>query len=111
MATINGDSKDNTLNGTTANEVINGFAGNDIIKGGKGNDTLDGGEDNDTYMVGVDEGFDTYKDTGTSGTDRILASADGVDIGMKAFGPSSGIEVISADGHAAVRIVGTTGDD
>src|SRR3569623_1235240 len=99
MATINGDSKNNTLPGT---------AGDDIISGGRGNDTLDGGEDNDTYLVSADGGTDTYKDTGTSGYDRILATDDNVDIGISKFGQSSGIEEISAAGHSAVRIVGTS---
>src|SRR5689334_14568920 len=106
MATINGDSKNNTLPGTTGddvingldgNDVINGLAGNDIISGGRGNDTLDGGEDNDTYLVSANGGTDTYNDTGTSGYDRVLATDNSVDIGIKTFGPSSGIEEISAD--------------
>jgi hypothetical protein len=42
--------------------------------------------------------FDTYSDTGSVGTDRIIAGLDCTAIGLKGFGPNSGIEEISADG-------------
>ena len=48
MATIIGDSGNNTLNGTTGNDLIDGLAGNDILNGGSGNDVLNGGFGFDT---------------------------------------------------------------
>jgi Ca2+-binding RTX toxin-like protein len=105
MATVNGTSGDNALNGTSSADTINGLAGNDTITGGAGNDILKGGEDNDVYRVAAGGGYDTYSDTGTAGTDRILATGDNFYIGLKSgFGPASGIEEISADGHVGITI-------
>src|SRR5262249_47883518 len=57
-------------------------------------------------------GFDTFSDTGTVGTDRILATANNTAIGLTSgFGPSSGIEEISANGHSVVTIKGGTAND
>jgi Ca2+-binding RTX toxin-like protein len=105
MATVNGTSGDNTLSGTSDADTINGLAGNDTITAGAGNDTLNGGDDNDVYRVGVGDGYDAYSDTGKAGIDRIVATADNSFIGLKSgFGPASGIEQISADGHVGVTI-------
>jgi Ca2+-binding RTX toxin-like protein len=121
MATINGNSKSNTLTGTAADDILNGLGGNDklygltghdTLNGGAGNDTLNGGEDGDTYLVGLGAGLDTYADSGTSGVDTILATADGVTIGINGkFAPSSGIEVIDAGGHTGVTVSGGAGSD
>src|SRR5262245_29214895 len=125
--TITGSAGADTILGNLGNDVLAGGAGNDSLDGGQGadtlkgglgadtliggagNDTLDGGAGSDTYQVGVDHGFDTYADTGASGTDRIVAVADGVAIGLKAS--FSGIEEISANGHANVRILGDATND
>ena len=105
MATVNGTSGDNALTGTSNADTINGLAGNDTITAGAGNDILKGGEDNDVYRVGAGSGYDTYSDTGKAGTDRIVAIADNFFIGLKSgFGPASGIEEISANGHVGVTI-------
>jgi Ca2+-binding RTX toxin-like protein len=48
MATISGNSSNNTLVGTDQDDVINGLAGNDLIQGLAGNDIIDGGTDIDT---------------------------------------------------------------
>ena len=87
--------------GTENNAVINGTADDDVIIGLSGYDTLDGGEGSDIYVVTpgdfVDRFVDFYNDTGTSGTDTILASEAGVTIGLgDGFSlASSGIEAIN----------------
>src|SRR5215510_11517514 len=112
MADITGNGGNETLNGTEAadtisglggNDTLNGFGGDDTLIGGTGRDTLNGGEGADTYQINVGDGFDIYTDAGTIGMDRIIAMAAFVAIGLKSgFGPTSGIEEISADGHADV---------
>jgi Ca2+-binding RTX toxin-like protein len=45
------------------------------------------------------QGYDTYTDTGSTGTDTIVATGTGaVDIGLLNFNAASGIEVIDATG-------------
>jgi Ca2+-binding RTX toxin-like protein len=116
MAVINGTGGNNTLNGTSNDDTINGFGGNDLLNGNAGNDTLNGGtgddmlnggENSDTYLVGPGDGLDRYIDTGTSGWDRILATADNTVIGLKGnFSASNGIEQIDGDGRSGVIIRG-----
>jgi len=97
------------LIGTEFNEVLFGTVGDDIITGLSGYDT-DGGEGSDTYIVTAtdfqDRFVDFYFDTGTSGTDIILAAEAGVIIGIgDGFSyTSSGIEVI--DGLSGSSISG-----
>ncbi|MEM8615410.1 MAG: calcium-binding protein [Pseudomonadota bacterium] len=50
MATVNGDTGDNSLVGTSSNDDIFGFEGNDIIEITDGNDFIDGGLDVDTIL-------------------------------------------------------------
>src|SRR5262245_9300151 len=121
MAIITGHDTDDTLNGTpgadiisglVGNDTLNGFGGGDILIGGKGSDRLDGGQGSDADQAGLGDGLDTYTASGTVGTDRILAMADAVAIGLlSVFGPASGIEEISADGHAGVTIQGGATSD
>ena len=100
------------IDGGAGNDMITGSAGDDTIVGGAGNDTLNGGGGSDTYQIGVGHGFDKFTDTGASGVDKVVATADGVAIGVQTgFGPSSGIEEISSGGFANVSIVGGTGND
>ena len=107
MAVITGTTGNDPLNGTSGSDTITGLGGDDTITGGAGNDTLDGGDGSDTYLVGAGAGYDTYKDTGTTGTDTILATADNAVIGLgSAFNAVSGIEAIGAGGHAGVTIAG-----
>ena len=125
-----GDSSANTLNLSTttltgANIVIDGGHGDDTITGNAaantivgagGNDKIDGGNGADTYRVTGNQaggwssfnGFDTYTDTGTSGTDTVVALATGdVDIGVTGWSSSTGIEVINATGATGtVRLLG-----
>jgi Ca2+-binding RTX toxin-like protein len=110
--TLHGGPGDDSLIGGAGMDTLDGGPGNDTLVGGGGNDVLDGGEGSDTYQVGLHNGFDTFADTGTTGTDRIVATANNVAIGLKSgFGPASGIEEISADGHTGVSIKGGVGAD
>ena len=107
---ISGGNGNDTIKGGEGHDIINGGNGVDRITGGEGFDILDGGEHGDIYYVGLEnDGFvDTYNDTGTVGTDRILATEDGTTIGLiNGFGASSGIEVISSRGNSDVTIGGT----
>lgn len=99
-----------TISGGTEHDQLYGGEGDDVLNGNAGYDYLDGGEGSDVYVVGLDNGdfVDEYNDTGTSGTDEIRALEAGTVIGlMSGFGPNSGIELISADGHSDVTIGGT----
>ena len=99
-------------NGGPGNDSITGSPGDDVITGGPGNDTLNGGNGSDTYYVGLGDGFDTYADTGSTGTDKILATAPNTAIEFTSgFSPSNGIEEISANGHAGVTIQGRATPD
>lgn len=109
-----GDGSD-LLYGGWGEDILNGGAGADLLYGDQGDDLLDGGEDGDSYHVTGNmadgwaswQGFDTYMDTGASGTDRIVAYGENVDIGMTDFSEASGIEEIDATGATGeVRIVG-----
>ena len=60
-----------------------------------------------TFLVGANEKFDEVQ--GDEGFDRVLATADGVTIGLVNF--VNGVEEISADGHAGVTISGKSGHD
>ncbi|MFM8331841.1 MAG: calcium-binding protein [Candidatus Methylumidiphilus sp.] len=107
---------DDLVNGGYGDDTLKGEAGSDILVGGLGDDSLDGGSEGDTYDVTGNvaggwasfNGYDTYADTGAAGTDTIKAiGAGNVDIGLKAFGPQSGIEAIDATGAAGLtRLLG-----
>ncbi|MCZ8248908.1 calcium-binding protein, partial [Microcystis sp. LE19-195.1E] len=98
------------------NDNITGTTGNDVIIGGGGEDKLNGGNGSDQYVYtgyqsnewNTFEGYDTITDTGTTGTDTIVAKGTGnVDIGLKSFDVNSGIETIDGTGVTGkVTIVG-----
>lgn len=94
--------------GTEFNEVLFGTDDDDIIKGLSGYDTLDGGEGSDTYIITANDFqnrfVDFYQDSGTSGTDIILAAEAGVIIGIgSGFSyASSGIEIIDGLSESTV---------
>ena len=96
--------------GTEFNERLTGTDEDDILIGYSGYDTLDGGEGSDTYIVNAGDFqgrfVDFYQDTGTFGTDIILAAEAGVIIGIgSGFNfASSGIEII--DGLSGSTISG-----
>ena len=107
---------DDLLWGGWGNDTLRGEAGNDILYGDVGDDSLDGGQGSDTYRVsgnaaGGFQGYDTYADTGTSGTDTLKAIGTGdVDIGLKGWGATTGIETVDASGATGtVRLVGDGG--
>ena len=78
-----GDNTTGTSNDSRANNLAGG-AGNDQLIGLGGNDTLDGREGSDTYVVtGINDGTDIYRDTGTTGIDRIVAGANGAIIRLE----------------------------
>jgi hypothetical protein len=114
--TINAGGGDDLLEGGWGCDVLNGDSGNDILYAGGDNDIFNGGEGSDTYIVTGNEaggwssfsGYDSYSDTGVSGSDRIIASGIGaVDIGLLNFGSTSGIEVIDGTGATGtVRLLG-----
>lgn len=97
-------------------DTVYGNAAANIIIAGGGNDVLNGGDGGDTYRVSGNiaggwssfQDYDTYADTGATGTDSIAALGTGnVDIGMTGFGASSGIEVIDGTGAlGTVRLIG-----
>ncbi|MEN9483429.1 MAG: hypothetical protein RJB37_1309, partial [Pseudomonadota bacterium] len=105
------------IDASFGNDTVYGSAAADTLVSGGGNDVVDGGAGGDTYRVTGNEAggwssfqnFDTYADTGTSGTDQIVALGTGnVDIGLLGnFGATSGIEAIDATGATGtVRIYG-----
>ena len=114
------------VSGGYGNDRLHGLAGNDTLSGGGGDDSLDGGEGNDTYLVsGLESGgwktfggYDSYADSGSGGTDRIVAVGnDDVDIGLAGgnFLASAGIEQIvnntvktvnGLNGPGRVRLLG-----
>lgn len=91
---------------------ITGTPGNDTLYGTAAADTFDGGTGSDTFVIRAGGGFDSYADTGTTGTDRIVAQGRGASIGLASgFGPANGIEEISAGGFRGILIRGGIGDD
>jgi len=113
---LNGDSGDDILYGFSGNDTLNGGMGNDSLYGGVDDDLLNGGENSDNYIVSGNQadgwltfqGYDTYQDTGTTGSDRLVAiGTEAVDIGLLSFGMVNGIEVIDGTGTTGtVRLVG-----
>ena len=81
-------------------DTIYGNGDDNTIIGGFDADTMDGGDGSDTYRITGNyasgwssfQHYDTYKDTGPSGTDRIEVSGGDVDIGLKGFDANSGID-------------------
>jgi Ca2+-binding RTX toxin-like protein len=121
MTSSIGSSLADTLHGGYGNDTIQSpETGADKIYGEQGDDNLNGGNGGDTYFVTGAQaggwskfnGFDTYADTGTTGTDKIVAQGGNVDIGLRQFGGSNGIEVIDASAATGtVRLIGEWTDD
>ena len=109
------------IDGGWGSDTIYGNSENNIIIGAGDADTMDGGDGSDIYRVTGNyasgwssfQHYDTYADTGVTGTDTIQALGVGdVDIGLKGFGTSSGIEVIDATGASGqVRLLGSDSAD
>jgi len=98
VSLISGGLSDDTLTGNIDANVISGDAGNDSLNGGDGDDVF--------LYQGIGDGFDTV--TGGLGVDMIRATADGTIIGLRSI---SGVEAITADGHAGVIISGSSSAD
>jgi len=75
-------------------DLISGDAGDDAIVSGAGNDTI--------TVSGTGDGFDNVN--GGAGSDSIVALTNGTNIGLSAI---SGVEVVSANGHTGVHILGS----
>jgi Ca2+-binding RTX toxin-like protein len=115
VSTLGGNLRIEAGNG---DDTVDGSSSADLIQAGQGNDVVNGRGGSDTYAVSgnVDsdfEGFDSYTDSGTGlgEIDTILVvSANGssaVDIGLRSFGPGSGIERINASATSGrVRLLG-----
>ncbi|MGV2134083.1 beta strand repeat-containing protein [Agrobacterium vitis] len=116
MATLTGDSGNNTLNGTTAADTISGLAGDDILNGSDGNDTLDGGEGADTLNGGA--GTDTASYASSSAAIKINL-VTGTNTGGDAAGDTlTGIDkIIGSDfndtftSNSEITLAGGKGDD
>ena len=84
----------------------------DTLLGTVDDDEFNGRESSDLYVIGLDEGNDSFADSGTTGWDVIVAAEDDVVIGLASgFGPQSGIEEISANGNTGVWITTSDGND
>jgi Ca2+-binding RTX toxin-like protein len=115
VSTVGGNLRIEAGNG---DDTIDGTSSADVIQAGQGNDVVNGRGGSDTYAVSGNiasdfEGFDSYADSGTGlgEIDTILVvSANGsnaVDIGLRSFGPGSGIERINASATSGrVRLLG-----
>ncbi|MES0881523.1 beta strand repeat-containing protein, partial [Roseibium sp. SCP14] len=90
--------------GRAGSDVINGSNGDDIIVGEEGNDTLNGGDGNDTFLVAAGDGDDMFD--GGAGTDRVVATENGVEIGLRNNFAAGAVEEISANGFDNVEVHG-----
>ncbi|WP_321341261.1 DUF5801 repeats-in-toxin domain-containing protein [Breoghania sp.] len=90
--------------GREGGDTITGSDGGDILVGENGNDTLNGGAGDDTFLVGLNDGSDIFD--GGAGTDRVLATEDGVHIGLRGNFTAGSVEEISANGKSGVEIHG-----
>ncbi len=114
--TIIGSAGDDTIEGGSWGEQsLSGGAGNDVLHGGSGNDILSGGAGDDVFRVtgakGAEfEGYDSYD--GGTGKDSIVATGETVDIGMTAFGPANGMDVIDLSAVTGqARLLGDWNDN
>ena len=94
---------DYSVTGGTGANAITTAGGDDRVLGAGGDDAIATGGGDDTIVYeGLMDGYDSVD--GGAGTDRIVAARDGTAIGLTSF---TGIEAISADGHAGVFIRAT----
>ncbi len=96
-----GDFNDYVSTTWSSDSIFTG-GGDDVIRSGPGDDKVDGGNGSDTYLYANSagdnfHGYDQIKDSGTTGTDRIIASGTNSTIGVKGF-TGHGIEAIDVTG-------------
>lgn len=95
--------------GRGGDDKLVGGNADDILVGEGGMDTMDGGNGSDTYLIGPGDSPATYgdafTDTGSTGYDRIVATANNTQIVIRAL---SGIEEIDGGGFSGVNIAGAT---
>jgi VCBS repeat-containing protein len=95
--------------GRGGDDKLVGGNADDILVGEGGMDTMDGGNGSDTYLIGPGDSPATYgdafTDTGSTGYDRIVATANNTQIVIRAL---SGIEEINSGGFSGVNIAGAT---
>ncbi len=105
--TQTGTAGQDEYHGGGANDNLSTGAEDDIVSGDTGDDTIatNGGDDTITFS-GNGEGNDAV--TGGAGVDAILALANNTDIGLRSL---STVEVIDANSHTGVRILGSTVND
>ena len=103
---LTGFASNDALRGGSGNDRLTGGEGNDRLTGGTGNDIIDGGEGNDLIFMRGANGIDAID--GGAGVDRLIAESDN---SRFAFSAITGVENISADGHANVAIYGTSAAD
>lgn len=87
-------------------DILVGLSGSDTFSGGGGNDTIHAGDGDDVIRIGADGGQASV--IGGAGTDTIEATADNIAIRLSFL---SGVEAITANGHAGVYVLGTAHGD
>ncbi len=117
--TLDGGVGNDSLHGGTGNDLLKGGAGNDVLDGGLGSDTLTGGAGNDIFDFGYKEANDlitdyeqgkdtvrftdtTLKSSKVSGSNLVLALADGGQITVKGAAKKT-ITYIDANGKNTVK--------
>lgn len=110
MATIYGDTGNNTLNGTADSDLIYGLAGNDSLSGAGANDFLDGGVGNDSMAGGtgndryfVDSTADTVTENPNAGNDRVNSYVS--------FTLGANLENLALRGSSAIDAYGNSLDN
>ena len=105
--TQTGTASDDEYHGGLGNDNLSTAGGDDLVSGDGGDDTIATGAGDDTItFTGSGDGFDAV--TGGAGNDSILALANDTIVGLRAL---STVEVIDANGHTGVKILGSTGND
>ena len=86
--------------------MLTGNDGDNVLTGGGGIDTMDGGKGSDTYVIALaaDHTAAEIKDSGDTGIDQVLFSADGAGT-LTLFAGDTGIEtVVLATGTADLNV-------
>jgi Ca2+-binding RTX toxin-like protein len=105
--TLTGTAGQDDYHGGASADNLSTVAENDNVSGDAGNDTISTGAGNDNiWFTGTGEGFDAV--TGGADVDTIHALTNNTNIGLRSIAT---VEVITADGHTGVRILGSTGND